>query len=522
MKQIWMTVAWLVVVQCCFSQKPVFQSRFGNNAELKTVMGIDGQRALDLTESNPERKALRFPVIANQGRDFTISVWVRADQRSRMAYTIVSDLEKSKAGYTGWKLSEQSSGAWAFSVEQGKKKYVYRPTPVQTIRDGRWHLLTVTFKGTNDNLRFYYDGKLKGIYYAWGVRNAFAVDTLMIGNSIADPHLFHTYNGVTTDDTEWDTFFGQIGTVSIFDRAWPAQRVYKYYTKVTGRQVAGPDSHKTGNTIKVMTFNIWHGANETGKETGMIRLITLLKEAQADVYTFVETYGSVERIADALGYYFYLISDNLSIVSRYPITRTYQVYHSFKCGGARIGLPDGRQMDVFAVWLNYLPNYHKGFPRHQWNTVADYLTEEKRTRGYDIRHIMQGIDSVTNKDISVPIILAGDFNCGSHLDWTERTKEEHFGYVIPWPASERVMKSGFTDSYRAKHPDPLSDPGITWSTVDHGPKEKYQYDRMDYIYYKGKQLKVLESAVINDGGLTKFPSDHAAVTTVFKWLHPPP
>ena len=143
------------------------------------------------------------------------------------------------------------------------------------------------------------------------------------------------------------------------------------------------------------------------------------------------------------------------------------------------------------------------------------MAAENATRGKEINSIIAGIDSISPRSVSDPVILSGDFNSGSHLDWTRDTEKMHFGYRIEWPGSVHAHQSGFLDAYRQIHPDPVKDRGITWSTIKHGDDPRYQNDRIDFIYFRGKPLKALDANVI-DSGTGRFPSDHAAITALFK------
>ena len=85
------------------------------------------------------------------------------------------------------------------------------------------------------------------------------------------------------------------------------------------------------------------------------------------------------------------------------------------------------------------------------------------------------------------------------------------------------------DSFRAAHPDPLKDPGFTWSPIH---KAGEPQDRIDFIYHKGSGVKIRDSRVFtthievtvgpwgagDDPGSMKkntWPSDHAAVVTEY-------
>lgn len=60
------------------------------------------------------------------------------------------------------------------------------------------------------------------------------------------------------------------------------------------------------------------------------------------------------------------------------------------------------------------------------------------------------------------------------------------GLVVPWYTTKVLEDMGLVDTYRSLHPDPLSQPGITWDV-----KDKTDEHRIDYIFYKGKKLSTL-------------------------------
>lgn len=128
----------------------------------------------------------------------------------------------------------------------------------------------------------------------------------------------------------------------------------------------------------------------------------------------------------------------------------------------------------------------------------------------------------------VPVIVCGDFNCPSHLDWTDTTADKHGGWSVKWPATKIMEEMNFIDSFRDLHPDVHSEPGYTWSTVNKYNAE-WDYtipepqDRIDFIFYQGRikpvrsftyagfePLKPIPYHKDND-----YPSDHYAVITEF-------
>jgi exonuclease III len=122
--------------------------------------------------------------------------------------------------------------------------------------------------------------------------------------------------------------------------------------------------------------------------------------------------------------------------------------------------------------------------------------------------------------------MGGDFNGHSHLDWTEQVKNmyNHGGAIVEWPVSKAIIDAGFKDSFREIHPDPAVNIGTSWlGPVSSDLPERA--DRIDYIYYRGKGIKVIDSDVFNaplGGNFTfngkdfLYASDHGFVLSTFK------
>ncbi|WKY13265.1 hypothetical protein Q1695_004240 [Nippostrongylus brasiliensis] len=128
----------------------------------------------------------------------------------------------------------------------------------------------------------------------------------------------------------------------------------------------------------------------------------------------------------------------------------------------------------------------------------------------------------------VPIIVAGDFNCPSHLDWTEAARKKHGGWQVTWPATKIMEEMGFIDSYRELHPDIEAEPGYTWSTCNKF-NSQWDYtipepqDRIDFIFYQGKIEPIRSYTYAGSEPLkpipyhrdNDYPSDHFALVTEF-------
>lgn len=278
--------------------------------------------------------------------------------------------------------------------------------------------------------------------------------------------------------------------------------------------------------LKVLSWNVWHGGHSKAYPgEGCKGTLGILKKSGADVILMIETYGATPMVADSLGYEHFLISDNLCIYSRYPITKTYTFPDSistFNFGGVEIDV-DGTPVRLFDTWLHYLPDMRL-VPTGK--TEQEILAwDDAGTRDDEVRRILSVLRPVLSEADSIPVIMGGDFNVHSHLDWTEATQDmyHHGGSVVRWTVSQAMQDAGFKDSFRELNPDPVKNIGTTW-LYDNDDKPTRQ-DRIDFIYYQGSKIRAVASETFNQE-LTKllelngeeffYPSDHGFVMTTFK------
>jgi hypothetical protein len=102
-----------------------------------------------------------------------------------------------------------------------------------------------------------------------------------------------------------------------------------------------------------MTWNIWHGGQEDGKEVGPQRVVDVIRDAKVNLVAMQETYGSGELISKALKFHFHPRGTNVSIHSRFPILEDISVFEEFKCVGALVELPNKRRVAFYSIWLPY-------------------------------------------------------------------------------------------------------------------------------------------------------------------------
>jgi len=236
-------------------------------------------------------------------------------------------------------------------------------------------------------------------------------------------------------------------------------------------------------------------------------------------------------IADSLGFNYQLLSSNLCIYSRYPISKKMlfeEKISSFNFGGVELSIK-GKPLIVFDTWLHYLPDTRLA-PVNK--PEADILAwENEGTRDDEIKAILEAIKSYTKNTDSIAVIMGGDFNSHSHLDWTENTRGmyNHGNAVVNWTISRAMMDAGFIDTFRKIHPDPVENIGTTWLGVrnETGDLVFTRRDRIDYLYSKGRNLRIKDSDSyvapfsrefsFKGKTYTNFPSDHGFVLTTFEF-----
>ncbi|WP_316817621.1 endonuclease/exonuclease/phosphatase family protein [Pedobacter nyackensis] len=286
------------------------------------------------------------------------------------------------------------------------------------------------------------------------------------------------------------------------------------------------EAQKQSGTFKVMAWNILHGANDS--KNGKANAIQIIREIDPDVILMVETYGSGKMIADSLGYNFHLIakegtalddkSVNLSIISRYPFAERIDTEYPFYLGGREIIIQNQR-IRFFSNWFHYLPWENE--PEKLGKTAEELLVWERTGAKYEmIQKVLPYIKKYAAETDSIPMILGGDLNTPSHLDWTAKTRKNHNNLVVPWYSTKVLQDIGLVDTYRTLNPNAITHPGITWHT-----KGENDDHRIDYIFYKSPKLKAIKSesykvffdeTIKLNGKEILYPSDHGFVVTTFK------
>jgi len=285
----------------------------------------------------------------------------------------------------------------------------------------------------------------------------------------------------------------------------------------------------TAGELRVMSFNLWVGGAAGGQPIG--RSVATIKAAKADIVGLQETHGGTPRldssieIAEALGWYHFDQGGRTAIISRYPIGEP-----SPNKWGVRIHTTKGEVM-VFNLHFApapYQPYQLLGIPYGNGrfiSTAAEAETEARLARGQQLQRLLQDLNAVTQQagvaSNTVPMFVTGDFNEPSHQDWTPAAAAaRRCPLAVSWPSTQAFTKRGFVDGYRRAFPDPITHPGLTWTTITEETDPKDRHDRIDFVFVKG--LPVLNAAVVGekpsraDVVVARYPSDHRAVVVAVR------
>jgi len=266
--------------------------------------------------------------------------------------------------------------------------------------------------------------------------------------------------------------------------------------------------------LRVMSFNVWHAGSQV--HDGPQKIVDAIVAADADVVGFQESEGwMATHVAAALGWYALQGPSSVAIASRFPITEVFPLARDASGLGARLDVGGG---DV-VVWV-----VHLGYTSYGPYAACDgaptpVLSRGERASGRyaQMLDVLKKMKKQLRVAETMPVLLLGDFNAPSHLDWTTAAASLHCGVSMRWPVSAKVERADLIDVVRAIHPDPVTQPATTWSPLFPAPEEPQ--DRIDFVYAKGAVPLSDDAFVVGTPAppphpaSNAWPSDHAAVVT---------
>lgn len=286
---------------------------------------------------------------------------------------------------------------------------------------------------------------------------------------------------------------------------------------------------KGDREFTVLQWNIWQEG--TVVEGGYEAIVNEIVRLKPDFVTFseVRNYNQTrfcDRIVRSLSQkgetYYSFYSNDSGLLSKYPITDSTTVFPLKDDHGSIYRLVSsiyGREIAVYTAHLDYLSDAYynvRGYDGSTWKeipipeTVQEVLAvNDASLRDDAIRNFV----AAAKKDIAAGriVVLGGDFNEPSHLDWIRETKDlyDHHGLIIPWTVPLILDNNGFIDTYREIYPDVLAYPGFTFpadnplipvNKLTWAPKAD-ERDRIDYIfYYPSEGLSVKDAVIFGPEG----------------------
>jgi alkaline phosphatase D len=290
--------------------------------------------------------------------------------------------------------------------------------------------------------------------------------------------------------------------------------------------------------LRVLVWNTERGSNPYGPD-GKERVLRVVRDSRADVVLWQESYpleGTEQTlgawVAERLGWQCWQHeSPHLAVASRFERIDG-DFHHPWHGLGARLKDGRGREFLAWSVWLD-----HRSPP--QWATLAEPPPDDaevlagEATRFEQAQALLDTLDARGQLAADLPLLVGGDWNTSSHLDWTAATAAVFpQRRALPLPVSRLMQGAGFADTFRAVHPDPVVVPGNTWTplwTTDPESGRADPPERIDRLYVRNPLgragLHPLRATVLPENPAdarlpresSPFPSDHAATLIEFEW-----
>ena len=281
-----------------------------------------------------------------------------------------------------------------------------------------------------------------------------------------------------------------------------------------------------------MSYNIHRGGVVMRKQP-LSQTAKVIQSAKADIVGIQETRSprgdKLEELAKLLGWNHDMGS---CIVTRYEIVEHFKGGKDYK-GGIKVKIASNKHAYVFNLHLpshpyqpyqllGIRPKWHKHkFDIEFIKTEAEAIKWAKKARGREVTKLLRQIRSISDKQ--APVFVLGDFNEPSHLDWTARAaKAGRHPIKVEYPHSLAMTQAGFADAYRTIYPDEMKNPGHTWSSFYKFDDPTTHHDRIDFVYFKGKGIKLNEVKIVGENRkdadivISPYPSDHRAVVADFR------
>ncbi|MCH2142623.1 MAG: endonuclease/exonuclease/phosphatase family protein [Phycisphaerales bacterium] len=298
--------------------------------------------------------------------------------------------------------------------------------------------------------------------------------------------------------------------------------------------------------LRVLVWNVLRGGNEI--QDGPAKALEVIREAAPDIVLLQESYdinGDRPKLgawlAGELGWNQYQAeSKHLCVLTPLEMEATF-FHHEWHGVGAQLRDAHGRSLIAWTIWIDwrsFITYALRDNPEiSDQNLMAMETTESSRMD--QARALVGHLRQAGHLESNLPVLVGGDWNCPSHLDWTvDAARIYRDRRALPLPVSLLMESAGFEDAFREVHPNPVQHPGITWSPWnrargDDGTEARQSFERIDRLYYKNPvgspgnwTLRPIATHVLpvvweSDEVPLKeraFPSDHGALVVDLEWI----
>lgn len=310
--------------------------------------------------------------------------------------------------------------------------------------------------------------------------------------------------------------------------------------------IADSPSEPTRAPLRIMVWNVLRGGNEI--EDGPAKALQIIRDTSPDVVLLQESYdihGDRPELgawlAGELGWHQHQAeSKHLCVLTPLEIEATF-FHHEWHGVGAQLRDAQGRSLVAWSIWIDwrsFITYALRDNPEISDQELLAMETEQS-SRMDQARALVAHLREAGHLESKLPVLVGGDWNCPSHLDWTVDTARVYRDRrALPLPVSLLMESAGFEDAFREVHPNAVQHPGITWSPWnrakgDDGTGARQSFERIDRLYLKNPMptagawsLQPIAAQVLpveweSDAVPLEqraFPSDHGALVIDLEWI----
>lgn len=266
--------------------------------------------------------------------------------------------------------------------------------------------------------------------------------------------------------------------------------------------------------LDAVTWNLWDAGGHVNDAA--LKNLAVIAENGFDLIGVQQDGGTAATaLAKALGWNALEGPGGVGLISPYPLSARTVVGDQPGLGATVDAL--GRPVRVWTMGLDrtgYGPE--AACLGGTTDPAALVAAERGSTRFAQVDALATAIAKETSA--ATPVVVLSDLESPSGADWTAATAGAHCGVgAVDWPVPARLAQAGLTDAYRTANPDPVADPGSTWSPIivkaPSGADEPQ--DRIDAVHYAGSALQLLGANTVVAG----WPSPTAVLRNAWASNH---